>query len=77
MPNGVVRVYPASGAVAMLPLTPVNDYTPTLLFCGSSDMPEAYYGPYYNTWTASVSPPSLRTVLCRPTIRTTTCSWAA
>ena len=47
-------MYPASGAVAMLPLTPANNYTPTLLFCGGSDMPEAYYGnyswPYYNTW---------------------------
>ena len=46
MPNGVARVYPASGAVAMLPLTPVNNYTPTLLFCGGTDMPEAYYGNY-------------------------------
>ncbi|KAF9070748.1 copper radical oxidase [Rhodocollybia butyracea] len=29
MPGKVVRVYPATGAVAMLPLTPANDYTPT------------------------------------------------
>jgi hypothetical protein len=59
MPNGVVRVYPASGAVAMLPLTPANNYTPTLLFCGGSDMPEDYYGnyswPFYNTWTYPAS----------------------
>ena len=32
-----------------------NNYTPTLLFCGGSDMPEAYYGPYYNTWTYPAS----------------------
>ena len=54
MPNGVVRVYPASGAVAMLPLTPDNDYTPTILFCGGNDMPEYNYGnysyPFVNTW---------------------------
>ena len=47
-------MYPASGAVAMLPLTPANNYTPALLFCGGSDTPEAYHGnytwPYYNTW---------------------------
>ncbi|ORX34898.1 glyoxal oxidase N-terminus-domain-containing protein [Kockovaella imperatae] len=30
------RVYPASAAVAMLPLTPENNYTPTILFCGGS-----------------------------------------
>lgn len=54
MPNGVVRVYPASGATAMLPLTPANNYTPTILFCGGSDMPEDAYGNYafpaINTW---------------------------
>ncbi|KAG6369371.1 hypothetical protein JVT61DRAFT_14978 [Boletus reticuloceps] len=59
MPNGVVRVYPASGAVAMLPLTPATNYTPTLLFCGGSDMPADYYGncswPFYNTWTYPTS----------------------
>ena len=59
MPNGVARVYPASGAVAMLPLTPANNYTPTVLFCGGSDMPEEYYGdyswPHYNTWTYPAS----------------------
>ncbi|KAF9004572.1 copper radical oxidase [Cyathus striatus] len=40
MPNGVVRVYPASGA--------------TIMFCGGSDMPEYAYGnysfPFINTW---------------------------
>lgn len=54
MPNGVVRVYPASGAVAMLPLTPENNYNPTIIFCGGNDMPEYAYGnysfPFVNTW---------------------------
>ncbi|KAK4686430.1 hypothetical protein P7C73_g3698, partial [Tremellales sp. Uapishka_1] len=31
------RVYPASAATAMLPLTPANNYTATLLFCGGSN----------------------------------------
>ncbi|TFK24023.1 copper radical oxidase variant A [Coprinopsis marcescibilis] len=54
MPNGVVRVYPASGAVAMLPLTPANNYNPTIIFCGGSDMTDDQWGdfayPYINTW---------------------------
>lgn len=54
MPNGVVRVYPASGAVAMLPLTPANNYSQTVLFCGGSDMPDEAYGnyswPFINTF---------------------------
>ena len=54
MPGGVVRVYPASGATAMLPLTPANNYTPTILFCGGSNMTDADWGNYVmpaiNTW---------------------------
>jgi hypothetical protein len=46
MPNGIVRVYPASGAVAMLPLTVANNYTQTIIFCGGSDMPADAYGDY-------------------------------
>lgn len=33
-----VRVYPASGGSAMLPLTPDNNYTATLVFCGGSNL---------------------------------------
>ncbi|CAE6431726.1 hypothetical protein RSOLAG1IB_01036 [Rhizoctonia solani AG-1 IB] len=33
-----VRTYPASGASIMLPLTPANNWTATLLFCGGSDL---------------------------------------
>ncbi|KAJ7275628.1 glyoxal oxidase N-terminus-domain-containing protein [Mycena rebaudengoi] len=47
MPNKVVRVYPASGGVAMLPLTPENNYAQTILFCGGmSDMPDEAWGNY-------------------------------
>ncbi|WWC85422.1 uncharacterized protein L201_000285 [Kwoniella dendrophila CBS 6074] len=34
-----VRVYPASAATAMLALTPANNYTVSLLFCGGSNAP--------------------------------------
>ncbi|KAJ7046955.1 DUF1929-domain-containing protein [Mycena alexandri] len=54
MPGQVIRVYPASGGVAMLPLTVANNYTQTLLFCGGSNMPEPLWGNYSypntNTW---------------------------
>ncbi|KAG6869558.1 hypothetical protein C0992_002731, partial [Termitomyces sp. T32_za158] len=54
MPGNVVRVYPASGAVAMLPLTPENNWNPTVIFCGGSDMPDEAWGNYanpaINTW---------------------------
>lgn len=36
MPHAA-RVYPASAATVMLPLTPRNNYEPTLLFCGGSN----------------------------------------
>ena len=59
MPKGIARVYPASGATAMLPLTPTNNYTPTIIFCGGSDMPEYNYGdyrfPYADTWNIPAS----------------------
>ncbi|KAF9482234.1 copper radical oxidase [Pholiota conissans] len=37
MPNAV-RVYPASAGTIMLPLTPANNYTATILFCGGSNV---------------------------------------
>ena len=59
MPNGVIRVYPASGGAAMLPLTPDNQYNPTVLFCGGSDMPEYDWGnyswPFVDTWLVPAS----------------------
>ncbi|KAL0577538.1 hypothetical protein V5O48_004436 [Marasmius crinis-equi] len=54
LPGKIIRVYPASGAVAMLPLTPANNYNPTILLCGGSDMPDEAWGdftwPKINTW---------------------------
>lgn len=33
-----VRTYPASAGTAMLPLTPANNWTATILFCGGNDL---------------------------------------
>ncbi|KZW01846.1 DUF1929-domain-containing protein [Exidia glandulosa HHB12029] len=60
MPDGVVRVYPASAGVAMLPLTPANNYNPTILFCGGtnalSDDDWGDYGtPHVDTWKLTAS----------------------
>ena len=35
---GAVRTYPASAGTAMLPLTPANNWTATILFCGGNDL---------------------------------------
>lgn len=60
MPNGVARTYPASGGSVMFPLTPANNYTPTILFCGGSDLPSDAYGDYgfpaVNVWEHGASP---------------------
>ncbi|KAI0763936.1 DUF1929-domain-containing protein [Trametes elegans] len=54
MPGQIVRVYPASGATAMLPLTPANEYNPTVLFCGGIYISDEGWGnyswPFVNTW---------------------------
>jgi hypothetical protein len=54
MPNNIARVYPGSGATAMLPLTPANNYNPTIIFCGGTDLPSdaygGYAGPQINVW---------------------------
>ncbi|KIJ38403.1 copper radical oxidase [Sphaerobolus stellatus SS14] len=54
MPGAVVRVYPASGASTLLPLTPANSYVPTAIFCGGSNMTDDQWGNYTypnaNTW---------------------------
>lgn len=39
-----VRVYPASAGTAMLPLTPGNNWTATLLFCGGTNLPANGWG---------------------------------
>ncbi|KAJ6599182.1 copper radical oxidase variant A [Mycena vulgaris] len=54
MPNRVVRVYPASAATAMLPMTPGNNYQQSVIFCGGTDMDDHSWGdfsyPYIDTW---------------------------
>ena len=59
IPGNVIRVYPASGGVAMLPVTLANGYNPILLFCGGSNMPEYDWGnyswPFVDTWLVSAS----------------------
>lgn len=35
-----VRTYPASAGTAMLPLTPANNWTATILFCGGANINE-------------------------------------
>ncbi|KAF8120328.1 hypothetical protein EV363DRAFT_1478632, partial [Boletus edulis] len=87
MPNGVVRVYPASGAVAMLPLTPATNYTPPLFSFAvvrtcpqiTTEIARGHFiipGHTPHQRTVNVSRPSLRTVLRQRTINTTQCSWA-
>ncbi|KAH9479085.1 Aldehyde oxidase GLOX [Psilocybe cubensis] len=38
MPDAV-RTYPASAGTVMMPLTPANNWTATIMFCGGSDVP--------------------------------------
>lgn len=45
MINSAVRTYPASGATVMLPLTPANNYTATVLFCGGSNLQPDQWNP--------------------------------
>ncbi|KAH7104250.1 DUF1929-domain-containing protein [Auriculariales sp. MPI-PUGE-AT-0066] len=60
MPNGIIRVYPASGGTTMLPLTPENNWNPTILFCGgtsafSDEEWGTYAGPNSNPWESDAS----------------------
>ncbi|KAI0031503.1 glyoxal oxidase [Vararia minispora EC-137] len=59
MPNQIIRVYPASGANAMLPLTVANNYEQTILFCGGYVMSDQAWGdfdaPNINPWEHAAS----------------------
>lgn len=50
--TGPMKVYPASAGVAMLPMTPANNYTQEVLFCGGVQRPLNEWGngagPLYN-----------------------------
>ncbi|KAF8530384.1 glyoxal oxidase [Hysterangium stoloniferum] len=43
-----VRTYPASGASTMLPLTPQNNWTATILFCGGTNLEPDQWGTGWN-----------------------------
>ncbi len=48
-----VRVYPASAATVMYPMTPGNNWTSTMLFCGGNDLKSDQWVTYENnTWVA-------------------------
>ena len=60
-----VRTYPASGASVMLPLTPANNYTATLLFCGGSDLQPDQWT---QNWAISQYPASASCVSMSPDV---------
>ncbi|CAL1706725.1 unnamed protein product [Somion occarium] len=43
-----VRTYPASAGTAMLPLTPANNWTATIMFCGGSNLQDDQWKPNWN-----------------------------
>ncbi|EDR02674.1 uncharacterized protein LACBIDRAFT_308210 [Laccaria bicolor S238N-H82] len=44
-----VRTYPASAGTTMMPLTPSNNYTATIMFCGGSNVPtDQWRAPGFN-----------------------------
>jgi hypothetical protein len=59
MPDNIVRVYPASGATALLPMTPANNYSQTVLFCGGATLTNDQWGNYSwpnaDTWNIPAS----------------------
>ncbi|KAI5475839.1 hypothetical protein MNV49_000803 [Pseudohyphozyma bogoriensis] len=59
------RTYPASAATAMLPLTPSNNYTATLLFCGGMDPVRDDWN--QNKWEVIKTPTSSSCVSIDPT----------
>ncbi|KAG9127444.1 hypothetical protein FRC07_013761 [Ceratobasidium sp. 392] len=40
LPNGQTVTYPMSGVGVLLPLTPENNYTPEVMLCGGSELPD-------------------------------------
>ncbi|KAI0311414.1 glyoxal oxidase [Amylostereum chailletii] len=60
-----VRTYPASAGVAMLPLTPANNWTATILFCGGSNIPEDQW---VTSWDIAQHPTSSSCVTITPDI---------
>ncbi|KAF8348212.1 glyoxal oxidase [Amanita rubescens] len=60
MPDAV-RVYPASAGTVMLPLTPANQWTATILFCGGSNVADnEWYDQNFVPVTQPASPSCVR-----------------
>jgi len=60
-----VRTYPASAGTAMLPLTPSNNWTATVLFCGGSDIANDRW---VATWDIASHPTSKSCVTISPDV---------
>ncbi|TDL21722.1 glyoxal oxidase [Rickenella mellea] len=60
-----VRTYPASAGVVMLPLTPSNNWTATIMFCGGSDLQPNQWG---ENWDITVYPASKSCVKISPDV---------
>ncbi|KZT10785.1 copper radical oxidase [Laetiporus sulphureus 93-53] len=63
-----VRTYPASAGTAMLPLTPANNWTATILFCGGSNISSSQW---VTTWDIAEYPASNSCVTVTPDISAT------
>ncbi|KAG0150382.1 hypothetical protein CROQUDRAFT_652277 [Cronartium quercuum f. sp. fusiforme G11] len=63
-----VRTYPGSAANAMLPLTPANNWTATILFCGGTNLqPDQWV----TTWNIAAFPADSTCVKITPDVDTT------
>ncbi|KAL8277617.1 hypothetical protein RQP46_010049 [Phenoliferia psychrophenolica] len=63
-----VRTYPGSAATAMMPLTPANNYTATIMFCGGTDLqPDQWV----TTWNIAAYPADSTCVSMTPDVSTT------
>ncbi|KAB5595241.1 Copper radical oxidase [Ceratobasidium theobromae] len=60
-----VRTYPASGGSIMLPLTPANNWTATVLFCGGSDLQPDQWT---QTWAIAAYPADATCVKMTPDV---------
>ncbi|MBW0470069.1 hypothetical protein O181_009784 [Austropuccinia psidii MF-1] len=63
-----VRTYPASAATAMLPLTPKNNYTATILFCGGTNLQPDQWT---TDWNIAAYPADSSCVKMTPDVSTT------
>jgi hypothetical protein len=64
MPHAV-RTYPASAGTAMLPLTPQNNWTATLIFCGGSNIASDRW---ITSWNIAAYPASTSCVRITPDV---------